>query len=469
MSVYSAQEINVRFSTRNPNTGASTNADSLPTAVLYLNDAATAVTVTITNVKTGIYLSSFTLPTLAIGDVVELEITATVSSIVDRAIVWRDSRVDAIDEDTLVRYLALLARSDDDMISNLDTELMNLNRDFGGGDGDYDPATESLEAIRTRLGDAPEAPTAASCNVSDERCGPIRRVNADFRVDDSTYVTWELQENFPAKTPWTFQLQVGNTGDLQADDWTNVGDPVVNGTAAIDPTPRALGKQLTVHYRVLMSDGDNNQYTSQPSIVLGKLGTREWTYLREITRQHRLKMSRGLSGVAGLIMKKKRTGDPCPRCVDIYTGDSQDAHCPLCHGTRFVGGYYSVLPCQTAELGNPEVTEQRTEGPEGWAAVTKVKGTFLGAPMLHTGDIWIDDASDLRYHVEAVAVLNSIRGVPVTLDCELWQLPFSHEAYSIARDGSNLLLAKRLAELNEKSPVAAKPQRRRVSPTRSNQ
>lgn len=63
-------------------TGAASNADFLPTAVLVRNGSDTAVVVTVTNKETGVYNISFTIPaTYEAGDEVEVRVTAVVSSI----------------------------------------------------------------------------------------------------------------------------------------------------------------------------------------------------------------------------------------------------------------------------------------------------------------------------------------------------------------------------------------------------
>jgi|GEM_PF-6459938 hypothetical protein len=91
MSVKSSQAIAVGFTTSNPSTQAAVNADSLPTGTLYLNGVSNAATVTVTNLATGLYKAAVTLPTLALTDVVELVISATVATIAGKAVVWRDT------------------------------------------------------------------------------------------------------------------------------------------------------------------------------------------------------------------------------------------------------------------------------------------------------------------------------------------------------------------------------------------
>lgn len=72
-----------RVFTTNGSTGAAVNADTTPTVQLVRNGAVdSTVTVTVTNLSTGVYLASCSLPTTyAAGDRVQLLLTATVSGV----------------------------------------------------------------------------------------------------------------------------------------------------------------------------------------------------------------------------------------------------------------------------------------------------------------------------------------------------------------------------------------------------
>ncbi len=97
MSVRSGQSVTKLFTTRRFDTGAATNADSTPAGTLYVNGTANAAVVTVTNVTTGIYKAAVTLPTLAVGDIVDLRIAATVNSVADNAVIWEDTKDVAVD------------------------------------------------------------------------------------------------------------------------------------------------------------------------------------------------------------------------------------------------------------------------------------------------------------------------------------------------------------------------------------
>ena len=88
--IVSATTIARQFCTYSPTTGALANADSLPTGTLTVNGVDNAATVTVTNVTTGVYKWSVTLPALTVGDLVAMRIAATVSSVSSGGIVWQD-------------------------------------------------------------------------------------------------------------------------------------------------------------------------------------------------------------------------------------------------------------------------------------------------------------------------------------------------------------------------------------------
>jgi hypothetical protein len=85
------QAITIGFETQRFDSGAATDADSLPTGVLVKNGSDTAATVTVTNKADGSYTASVTIPVDATaGDVFEIRIEATVNSVAGKATIWRD-------------------------------------------------------------------------------------------------------------------------------------------------------------------------------------------------------------------------------------------------------------------------------------------------------------------------------------------------------------------------------------------
>lgn len=85
------------FTTRNPVTQVKVDADSLPTGKVYKNGVANAISVTVTNIETGLYKASAlmaagaTANQFAIGDDWSIEIDATVDSVADQFIIIQDT------------------------------------------------------------------------------------------------------------------------------------------------------------------------------------------------------------------------------------------------------------------------------------------------------------------------------------------------------------------------------------------
>lgn len=71
-----------QFSLRHPTTRLASNADSLPTAVLVRTGDNTSITCTVTNITTGVYKVTATIPaTYIAGDELEFRISAIVATV----------------------------------------------------------------------------------------------------------------------------------------------------------------------------------------------------------------------------------------------------------------------------------------------------------------------------------------------------------------------------------------------------
>lgn len=111
MTVKSSQVLTVEFTTANPLSMVAANADALPTGVLYINGVANAAVVTVTNITTGVYKASATLPALSAGDVAGLRISATVAAVPGEAIVWQETADTAYVGDVAASATTLLTRT----------------------------------------------------------------------------------------------------------------------------------------------------------------------------------------------------------------------------------------------------------------------------------------------------------------------------------------------------------------------
>jgi hypothetical protein len=271
---------------------------------------------------------------------------------------------------------------------------------------------------------------------------PFQRVAVDHLILGSSRVWWQMHPRFRDPLPHTFQLQYGRTGDNSAADWVNVGDSALNVYYAVDDAQRDYGKLLLTHYRVVVSTPIRT-YVSQPVSCQGELTEQDLILAREYIRKEKLrhrKVSR-----AGYVLKRRRYGAACTRCLDPLTGEIADSDCKVCNGTGFQVGYYAPVPLQAFDLSPETIAEN--QDPQGRLTTrdTVVTARVLGFPMLSKLDVWVDPKSDQRWVVDAVKHTAVVRGMPIVMEVTMRLAPFTDGVYRIevggepaARDGPYL-------------------------------
>jgi hypothetical protein len=267
--------------------------------------------------------------------------------------------------------------------------------------------------------------------MSLQKTYPFRRISVDHMIYGTSRVWWQLEPEFNDLGPYTFQLQVGGTGLQEADDWQDIGAPVVNGYYALDDKRHDAGTVVTAHYRVTLTTSAG-VYVSQNSPSDGELDERDWTLSREIIRKERLRHRK--VSVSGYLIKAFRYGSPCPRCRDALTQEAADTDCPVCYGTGWENGYHPALPLQCWDL-SPQIIEEGNDA--NLRGTTRenalITARVIGFPGLNYRDVWVNGTSDERWTLRSVKVAAAIRGVPLVYEVQLELIPLTNIAYKIPR------------------------------------
>lgn len=258
---------------------------------------------------------------------------------------------------------------------------------------------------------------------------PFKHVRVDFKVSGASRVTWEIERHFYGVQPYSFQLQWSLSGIPEADAWELLGSPATNVFTLSDSEARKLGKLNKVHYRVQLTDANDDVWYSEPAATEGSLDQREWLLARELVFRETLLNSR-LHGTEGYLLKLRAQGEPCPDCLDPFTGQVMDSKCPTCHGTRFIDGYFTALPLYMTLVDAGSYRENRGNE-RSTVGDNNIVGRFVGTPQICSYDVWVDKDSDERYYFHTIKTIASIRSVPLAYQVELRQAAVDDAVYSI--------------------------------------
>ena len=269
--------------------------------------------------------------------------------------------------------------------------------------------------------------------MSQPRLFPFRQVAVDSMIRGVTRVWWQIEPTFNDPGPRVFQLQFGNTGLRDANDWRNVGGPVVDGYVAFDDAWRNFSSDLLTHYRVTLTTG-TDIYVSQAVSCFGELAERDWVLAREVIRKEQLRHK--YVSVSGYLLKPYRFGRPCKRCRDELTGEVLDSNCPVCNGTSFEVGYHPPLAMQCWDLSTQTIAEHQDDQLKGTTREeAEVTARVIGFPTINRNDIWVNGSSDERWLVHKIEVAAAMRGVPLIYNIQMGLIPFSSPIYAIEIGG----------------------------------
>jgi len=273
----------------------------------------------------------------------------------------------------------------------------------------------------------PNNPACRPCRPSD--CGnPFDRVVVSYLVAGGTHVFWDLRDDFTDPRPLTFQLEVGQSENPDADDWKPVGAPVVDTFLAVDGEQRVFGKVRWQYYRVRL-DTQLGTYYSAPTGLTGTLDHRDWRLARATMRAEQAYMRAG-DGQLGYLLKRRVAGDRCRSCTEPQTGEVTNIYCPECYGTGFRCGYFFPIGCVWADI-NPRTIHLTQDKSRGTVADVGVSARMLNTWALVEGDVFIHKTTDDRFHVHRVQNVIEFRGVPIVANVELRPAPATDPVYML--------------------------------------
>lgn len=259
---------------------------------------------------------------------------------------------------------------------------------------------------------------------------PIKRIVVEqhFHVvtKRAVLVAWTMDPAFAEPGPYKFLLQRGRAAN--DDQWVDVAT-TVDQPWLLDQSPKLLPHDYSTYYRIIVTDGNGKQYTSQVAHSSSDWGHYDWRNVREILRKEEM-LQRKRAGAEGWLLKRRAWGDQCPVCTDVDTGTVRDSHCSTCYGTGVVGGYYAPLPYMTTV--DPTQRLKRLTADQGLTVATMLTVRALAWPSPEQNDVWVNAKTNVRYRIAADIVQAAVyRGVPLVLNLHLEELPNTNMVYDV--------------------------------------
>ncbi len=259
---------------------------------------------------------------------------------------------------------------------------------------------------------------------------PFKRLLVDHLFHGTTRVWWEMASDFNDPQPHTFQLQASYTGNMDALDWVDIGDPAVNAYYLGDDSEREpAGKRLLTHYRVVLTT-TRQKYVSNPQALYAVLSSKDWNMAREIVRKERLRHT--LVSSRGYLLRKMRYGVPSTVNTDPLTGEIIDSGHLGSWGTAFKVGYH---PPVTIDLDFEDEVINELRGGDNVAQhssmPTEYRARLVGFPDVAKEDVWVDADNDLRWTLHEITPTVSWRGVPLVFSVKVRLVPHNNVIYKI--------------------------------------
>lgn len=253
------------------------------------------------------------------------------------------------------------------------------------------------------------------------------RVSPTLRFD--TRIEWQLAGNFVEPGPYSFQLETALHDVATATDWQPVGSAVNDAAFLVDDS-RQHNAHHRRHYRIRLQTSIA-EYASRPVFWQGMFSRNNYLRAKQILRNYDKQFRNLQLGVHFSLLKRKITGEACPRCSDFQIKQSTDINCPVCYGTGITGGYWRSEECLFAQLSPDQQHVEDTDDENGMNNPQLIRsGRFMATPTLDTLDVVVIKNSDMRYVIRSHKVALEFDAVPVVYGpVVLVALPFTSIIY----------------------------------------
>lgn len=255
---------------------------------------------------------------------------------------------------------------------------------------------------------------------------PFTSLQAIIRYDNARVITWTLTSG--ATYPSDFILQIENS--RAGGPWEVLDATLADSCFYIDKRRRNYNKYMNENYRLrLLVPSTGEEYVSDV-VEAGKFEAYPFSSEAENVIKQAEKAIE-ISGVTGVLLKKKHWGVRCEHCTDFDDQMTVNEHCPWCLGTGYAGGYYNGI---SMSLIKDKIQREEGQGEDCVEEGEEVTGRCVAYPWIRYADVWVEDKTNKRYQVRAVTPTSSYKEVPLIYTIQMRKIEYSDVMYTPPAD-----------------------------------
>lgn len=240
------------------------------------------------------------------------------------------------------------------------------------------------------------------------------------KFPSSMLVQWEVN-NQSVPDNYFFNLYVSSNPELEYRKVNTI--PIVNAYYYEFPVELLFKEEYYWCKVELVINGQT--VISKPQSFFNDVPRQEFLIIQEIMRKKEL-LRRKKVGIKCQIRKRRVFGNLCTRCIEKGTGISTDSRCPICYGTRVIGGFYAPIENWVEIVENP-----RNLIPSEIGTLNDVIAVgSITYPIVQKGDVIIEDTRNKRWYVNGIQ-RELLRSFPIDQKVELRQIAPKDIEYSL--------------------------------------
>lgn len=256
---------------------------------------------------------------------------------------------------------------------------------------------------------------------------PFKTLTTAIMPDNSRVIAWALSSDFAY--PEDFLLLVENS--REGSKWEAISEDVKNECHFTDYQRRNWNKNMDEYYRLHLHSADEDYY-SEP-IKAGYANIYPFSAEAKNAISN-IEKAIQLSGVTGVLLKRKVWGPRCPLCTDFAGQATVNEHCPRCLGTGIDGGFY---PGITLNLVKDQIQQGAGLNIMGAQQQETVTGRCVAYPWITTGDIWCEGTTNKRFRINTCSPAASYKTVPLVYQISMSRIEYTDAMYT--REANDLV------------------------------